>query len=64
VVISLGTNGGASYFQGTAVADAVGTAGGTATFAHAIRPGTTLCVNAGNVDNLNATLHGFLAQDR
>jgi hypothetical protein len=64
VLVSLGTNGGASYFIGTGVADAAGTAGGSATFSHAIRPGTTLCISALGVDSLNAALHGFLARDR
>lgn len=63
-LVSLGTNGGASYFIGTALADAAGAAGGTGSFVHAIRPGTTLCISAVGVDNLNATLHGFLAKDR
>lgn len=63
-LVSLGTNGGASYFIGTAQADAGGTAGGSARFSHTIRPGTTLCISSVGVSDLNARLHGFLAKDR
>ena len=62
--VSLGTNGGASYFIGAALADATGAAGGAASVSHAIRPGTTLCISAVGVDDLSARLHGFLAKDR
>jgi hypothetical protein len=63
-LVSLGTNGGASFFIGSAQADAGGTAGGAASFSHTIRPGTTICISTIGVDSINATLHGFLAKDR
>lgn len=64
VILTANGNGSTTFFLGESQSDANGTAGGIASFSHAIRPGTTICISSAGATSVSATLHGFLAKDR